>query len=36
MKKVERLMHDRLLSLGALDLVWMVQERRDDPGQPEP
>jgi hypothetical protein len=36
MKRVELILHKRLLSLGALDLVWFVQERRDDPGQPTP
>jgi len=36
MKRVELRLHARLLDLGALDLRWKVQERRDDPGQTTP
>ena len=36
MKQVEWIMHERLLSLGALKLMWFVQEGRGDPGQPTP
>ncbi|KQY92356.1 hypothetical protein ASD21_13155 [Caulobacter sp. Root1455] len=36
MKVVERGLHARLLELGAMDLRWRLQERRDDPGQATP
>ncbi len=35
-RKVELKLHARLLELGALDLRWRLQERRDDPGQATP
>jgi hypothetical protein len=36
MKRIDWTLHERLLSLGALDLIWFVQDSRKDPGQPTP
>lgn len=36
MTRIDWILHERLLALGALDLVWFVQDSRKDPGQPTP